>query len=393
MKNICIDLTNIVPGKGGAGGGIATYGKELILGIDELLKYNEDLRASVKVTVLLNTNTYKNLELKYLETNYFNVNNQNLLSRMYWLQVRLPNFLKKQKIDLLHRIVSEMPIIKVCKYVVTVHDFMFELYLERPEYLKYLEVKDRIKFQILNALLSNAIQTSDLIITNSKTTSSDVVSRFASVESKTSSILLGYSQSNSFQNATNSNPIDGVIRFGVVAAFHPHKGHRQVIKLAKRMIELGYENSFMFYFRGSPVYHEYYDEIKEEIANVGIERYFSFEKYDPAITLADIYNNYSVTVLLSDYEGFGLPVIESQAFGRPVICSEIPVFKEILGDSAIFLDKNPTDQDIVKLMTDLKKPELIDILVEKGKQNAKEYTWSKTCQNTMEEYFNLLSQD
>jgi len=393
MKNICIDLTNIVPGKGGAGGGIATYGKELILGIDELLGGSESFRQSCKITVLLNTSTYKNLELKYLDTRYFNVNNQNFFSRMYWLQMRLPNFLKQENMDLLHRVLSEMPIRKVCKYVVTVHDFMFELYLKRPEYLKYLKVKDRLKFKILNELLSKAVRTSDLVITNSKTTSAEVRSRFAGIHSKISSILLGYSQASTLYSTDSSMALDSIIRFGVVAAFHPHKGHLQVIKLVKRMIDLGYGNTFHFYFRGSPVYQEYYDEIKAEISSAGLEGYFTFDQYDPAYTLADIYNSYTATVLLSAYEGFGLPVIESQAFGLPVICSEIPVFKEILGDTALFVSKDPTDQDIIKLMADLKNPVLIDTLVEKGKQNATEYTWSKTCQNTMKAYFNLLSQD
>lgn len=393
MKNICIDLTNIVPGKGGAGGGIATYGKELILGIDELLGDSESLRQSCNVTVLLNNNTYKNLELKHLNTRYFEVNNQNFFSRMYWLQMRLPNFLKQEKMDLLHRVLSEMPIRKVCKYVVTVHDFMFELYLKRPEYLKYLNSKDRLKFKLLNELLSLAVKTSDLVITNSKTTSADVRARFAAVNSKISSIVLGYSQSSTLTTTEPSMESEGIIRFGVVAAFHPHKGHLEVIKLVKRMIDLGYENTFHFYFRGSPVYQEYYDEIKAEISGSGLGGYFTFELYNPANTLADIYNSYSATVLLSAYEGFGLPVIESQAFGRPVICSEIPVFKEILGDTALFISKDPTDQDIIKLMTDLKNPVLIGTMIEKAKENASEYTWNKTCQNTMEAYFNLLSQN
>ncbi|REG81418.1 glycosyltransferase family 4 protein [Algoriphagus antarcticus] len=393
MKNICIDLTNIVPGKGGAGGGIATYGKELILGIDDLLGGNENLRQSCNVTVLLNTHTYKNLEFKHLNTRYFNVDNQNFFSRMYWLQIRLPNFLERENMDLLHRLLSELPIRKVCKYVVTVHDFMFEFYLKKTEYLTYLKVKDRLKFKVLNGLLSSAIRTSDLVITNSKTISSDVISRFPGVHSKTAPILLGYSQSSEVYTSEHSNALDSVIRFGVVAAFHPHKGHLQVIRLVKRMIALGFENSFHFYFRGSPVFREYYDKIKREISIAGLDGYFTFEQYVPAITLADIYNSYTATVLLSDYEGFGLPVIESQAFGRPVICSEIPVFKEILGDTAFFLAKDPTDLDIIKLMSDLKNPELIHALIRKGKQNASLYTWSKTCQNTMEAYFHLLTKD
>jgi glycosyltransferase involved in cell wall biosynthesis len=43
-------------------------------------------------------------------------------------------------------------------------------------------------------------------------------------------------------------------------------------------------------------------------------------------------------------EGFGLPPLEALALGKPVICSNLPVLREILGDKATFLD--PSDPDM-----------------------------------------------
>ena len=36
-------------------------------------------------------------------------------------------------------------------------------------------------------------------------------------------------------------------------------------------------------------------------------------------------------------EGFGIPVLEALHFGAPVVVSDIPVFREILGDRATFV--------------------------------------------------------
>ena len=45
-----------------------------------------------------------------------------------------------------------------------------------------------------------------------------------------------------------------------------------------------------------------------------------------------------VLVQPSFAEGFGLPVIEAQAAGTPVACSDIPALREAAGDAAVFFD-------------------------------------------------------
>jgi len=37
-------------------------------------------------------------------------------------------------------------------------------------------------------------------------------------------------------------------------------------------------------------------------------------------------------------EGFGLPPIEAAALGVPVVCSDLPVIREVLGDIPVYLD-------------------------------------------------------
>jgi glycosyltransferase involved in cell wall biosynthesis len=52
--------------------------------------------------------------------------------------------------------------------------------------------------------------------------------------------------------------------------------------------------------------------------------------------LAEMYSKAEVVVSLSEYEGFGIPVLEGLFFGCKVLCSDIPVYRELFSDMVTF---------------------------------------------------------
>ena len=65
-------------------------------------------------------------------------------------------------------------------------------------------------------------------------------------------------------------------------------------------------------------------------------RLFHFDRASDADVTA-LYSNAAGLLLLSKGEGFGLPLIEAAQFGTPIICSDIPVFREIASDFAQYV--------------------------------------------------------
>ena len=99
-----------------------------------------------------------------------------------------------------------------------------------------------------------------------------------------------------------------------------------------------------------------------------------------------IYNKARLVLLPSLYEGFGLPVLESMACGKPVITSNISPLKEIASDAAILIDprdKMALSDSIEMLLTDNR---LYSTMAEKGLRRSKEFTWTKTAQETLKLY-------
>src|SRR5207245_1810440 len=58
----------------------------------------------------------------------------------------------------------------------------------------------------------------------------------------------------------------------------------------------------------------------------------------PEDELAALYANATLFVFPSLAEGFGFPVLEAMAHGTPVVCSDIPVLRELAGDAALYFN-------------------------------------------------------
>ncbi len=105
--------------------------------------------------------------------------------------------------------------------------------------------------------------------------------------------------------------------------------------------------------------------------------------------LVSIMNLATVVLLPSFYEGFGLPILEAQACGTPVITSDISSMPEVAGEGAILVDPNSVDE-IVDALDRIKSPELRTKLSKIGLENVKNFSWEKCAKETVEIYKKVL---
>jgi glycosyltransferase involved in cell wall biosynthesis len=103
-----------------------------------------------------------------------------------------------------------------------------------------------------------------------------------------------------------------------------------------------------------------------------------------------LYNAASVLLYPSLYEGFGLPILEAQACGLPVITSDRGSMKEVSGKGAILVDPEKTEdikEVLTKILTDKNTAQE---LARKGLENAKQYSWQKCGEETAQLYKKLV---
>ncbi|RXJ46055.1 glycosyltransferase family 4 protein [Gelidibacter gilvus] len=101
------------------------------------------------------------------------------------------------------------------------------------------------------------------------------------------------------------------------------------------------------------------------------------------------YHSCDMLCFASTYEGFGMPIIEAQSVGRPVLTSNIGAMKEVAADSALLVD--PYDitsirEGVIKLIEDV---DLREGLVQKGLRNVKRFSTEAVAEDYLKIYREL----
>jgi len=128
-------------------------------------------------------------------------------------------------------------------------------------------------------------------------------------------------------------------------------------------------------------------EVMEAIASTENVVYIG---YVSAQDLPYYYNLASLFVYMSLYEGFGLPPLEAMACGTPVLVSDIPVFREILSDAALYADPLDVEEIASKIALVIEQPDLRNKLVKKGKERAAFFDWKKTATDHLNLFYTLV---
>jgi glycosyltransferase involved in cell wall biosynthesis len=106
--------------------------------------------------------------------------------------------------------------------------------------------------------------------------------------------------------------------------------------------------------------------------------------------LGAVYEEASLYAFPSLYEGFGIPPLEAMAKKVPVISSDHPCMREILGDSALFFDGKREESIGAALKKVFQDEFWRNNLVARGEEQVKKYSWALMAQKTQEIYVECM---
>jgi glycosyltransferase involved in cell wall biosynthesis len=148
---------------------------------------------------------------------------------------------------------------------------------------------------------------------------------------------------------------------------------------AYKMLKQKYRISHSLVLAGAPGYG--YDVLKSKIKNPKLKiietGYVNENKKWQLLYGADAF------VLPSFYEGFGMPILEAQAAGCPVITSNVSSMPEVAGEGAVLVEPKNIEEICEAMYKVINDKELRNDLIDKGYENIKKFSWQKCAEATL----------
>lgn len=132
-----------------------------------------------------------------------------------------------------------------------------------------------------------------------------------------------------------------------------------------------------------------YDEINYAISEFELEDDVLMPGWVKETDIPFLYNGADAFIFPSNYEGFGIPLLQAMACGVPIATSDIASIPEVVGNAALLFNPKyvlPIAEAMAKVISDDKVRER---LVKEGFERVKGYSWQKTAEETLREINSL----
>jgi glycosyltransferase involved in cell wall biosynthesis len=133
------------------------------------------------------------------------------------------------------------------------------------------------------------------------------------------------------------------------------------------------------------------DPLVPVVAAHGLENDITINGWMPQDELERAYREAALVVFPTRFEGFGLPVLEGMSYGAPVLCSDLPVLREVGGDAAHYVDSLKPELIAAEVSRLLADPQERQRMSTAGLARSTEFSWDDVAQRTLEIFRHQLA--
>jgi len=299
-------------------------------------------------------------------------------------QWRVRSILRRSHAALYHSAYYLMPYVPGVPSLVTCYDLIPLIY---PQ---YFTATQRLIFRTAHGL---ALRAAHVTLAISEATKSDLVRLFHIDPQRI--VVTPLAADAHFQPPSRA-AIDRVRQQHALPArymlyFGSNKPHKNVPRLIEAFAKSGISD------QGSGIelvigghWDERYPEAKHAAARLGLQDVVRFIGPVKDADLPALYGGAELFVFPSEYEGFGLPVLEAMACGAPVVCGDRSSLPEVAGDAALLCDPRDMNSVARAIERALIDRDLRSALCQRSLDRAAKFSWEQTAQQTLQVYQSIL---
>lgn len=315
--------------------------------------------------------------------------------RIVWEQIVFPWKIRKAKADVLHCPNYTMPypvklVSPKTKVVGVFHDMTYFIH---PEYLVGWKCK------MFQGYIKQTAKAAQKIITISENSKVDIP-KFCKPKNKDIEVTYMGVKEDFF----NSVPADSDLlnKFGIDSKYIIYVGtlepRKNIPNLIRAYREIPENNEYKLVIVGKKGW--YYDEIFKVVEEYPeLKEKVIFTGFVEDNDMMRLMRSSSAVAYISYYEGFGIPVIEGMASGRPTITTNVSSLKEVAGDCCFLCSPDDISSISNAISGAISESKLIsdndaDALMRRDKalERAHYFSWNNCAKATLKAYNDAVNQ-
>ncbi len=326
----------------------------------------------------------------------------------FWTQGRLSLEMLINRPDVLFVPAHTLPLIHPVKSIVTIHDIGFRRHhrFYQKEQMGPENIKGRKIINILVKLFTfgkynadsvdylrwsteYALKKADKVITVSDFTKEELKYFYKTHKSKIIVIYNGYNKYLYKQIEDRDKVKEVLAQYDIITPYLLYVGRIEKKKNTPALIEafaIMRENNKNIKHKlvlvGDASFG--YDEVNYMIREFALDSEVLMPGWVPEEDMPYFYNGASAFVFPSNYEGFGIPLIQAMACGVPIVASRVSSIPEVVGEAALFFDVGDVRLIAMALERIIVDIDLRNKLIESGKEKVKNFSWEKCARETLE---------
>ena len=306
-----------------------------------------------------------------------------MIARAMESQIAIPRLAAAHGADLIHALTMPPPWHAPCPVVASVHDIAYERFPETIPSLRRLWYRLAVPRGLAGA---------DRIAASSRATADEVRARFRLPASKVSVTPLGTPTWLADRPDPGPPPASGPFLF--IGTLEPRKNLLNLlaaVEILRNDLEAAGDDVSgpLLTVVGAEGWSN--RAILERLRGMSREGSVLLRGHCDRDELWDLLISARGLLIPSLHEGFGLPILEAMAAGRPVLTSDRGAMREVAGSAALLVDPEDPRAIAAGMARLRRETDLVADLVARGKARCREWNWSRTADATIGIYDEVLS--